>query len=166
MFVRVHVSMYVCTYVYIYACRYIFIHTCIYAFIHVCICLSRRGMYVMYTCMCLCICGCKHFSMTNTYEPLSFFLSQYYVTHGALSPCNKTIAQIHTLQHTATHCNTLHRATYCNTLHRATYTVQHTARHCTVQHTATHCYTLEHMGPFLSHPIKSQKCTHPHSTPV
>jgi len=47
-----------------------------------------------------------------------------------------------TLQHAATHCNTLHTvqhtATHCNTL-------QHTATHCnTLQHTATHCNTLQH----------------------
>jgi len=45
-----------------------------------------------------------------------------------------------TLQHTATHCNTLqhalqHTATHCSTL-------PHTATHCnTLQHTATHCNT-------------------------
>ena len=53
-----------------------------------------------------------------------------------------------TLQYTARHCNTLlsfyknrtlqHVATHCNTL-------QHTATHCiTLQHTATHCNTLQH----------------------
>ena len=62
-----------------------------------------------------------------------------------------------TLQHTATHCNTLHAlqhsahtATHCNTVHA----LQHTATHCTQRntlqhsaHTATHCntqHTLQH----------------------
>ena len=42
------------------------------------------------------------------------------------------------LQHTATHCNTLHHtATHCNTL-------QHTVTHCnTLHHTATHCDTAK-----------------------
>jgi hypothetical protein len=69
----------------------------------------------------------------------------------------------HTLQHIATHCNTLQHTTchgiahlFCNTLqHTATHcniptlrTMErstHTATHCnTLQHTATHCNTLEH----------------------
>ena len=58
---------------------------------------------------------------------------------------------VHSLQHTATHCNILqdtatpwlcstlqHTATYCNTL-------QHTATHCNLlQRTATYCNTLHH----------------------
>jgi len=43
---------------------------------------------------------------------------------------------------TATHCNTLqHTATHCNTLHLMEWQViAGTARHCnTLQHTATHC---------------------------
>ena len=49
------------------------------------------------------------------------------------------LTPLHTLQHTATHCNALqHIATHCNTL-------KHTASHCTtLQHTATHCNTLQH----------------------
>jgi len=54
-----------------------------------------------------------------------------------------------TLQHTATHCNTLHcTAAQCNTLHctaEPCNTVHHTAAHCsTLQHTAAHCSTLQH----------------------
>ena len=67
-----------------------------------------------------------------------------------------------TLQHTATHCNTLQHtplteetdsATHCNTL-------QHTATHCntlrsrrrqTVQHTATHRNTLQHTATHSAH---------------
>jgi len=69
-----------------------------------------------------------------------------------------------TLQHIATHCNTLHcTATYCNTepnerreshpsLCNAKHdtatqcnTLQHTTTHCnTLQHTAIHCNTLKH----------------------
>jgi len=68
------------------------------------------------------------------------------------------ILNVNTLQHTATHCNTLqlkhvfhfrilppstvatHIATHCSTL-------QHTAAHCnTLQHTATHCNTLQHIA--------------------
>jgi len=52
-----------------------------------------------------------------------------------------------TSQHTATHCNTSqHTATHCNTLqytaaHRNT--LQHTAKHCNIQqHTAIHCNTF------------------------
>ena len=46
-------------------------------------------------------------------------------------------AQVNTLQHTATNCNT-HAATRCSTL-------QHAATHCyTLQHTPTHCNTLQH----------------------
>jgi len=66
-----------------------------------------------------------------------------------------TASHYNTLQHAATHCNTLQyqphskgqelckwgrevTATYCNTL-------EYTATHCnTLQHTATHCMTLEH----------------------
>jgi len=64
--------------------------------------------------------------------------------------CNSTCCS--TLQHTATHCNTLstlqHTAAHCNTLqHTATHcsTLQHTAAYCsTLQHTAAHCNTLQH----------------------
>jgi len=47
-----------------------------------------------------------------------------------------------TLQHPATHCNTMrYTATHCNTRH-------HTATHCnTLQHTATHCNTPQHTAP-------------------
>ena len=75
----------------------------------------------------------------------------------ALCPCCGTAKStarreselFHTLQHTATHCNTLQHATalregnqslftHCNTL-------QHPAAHCnTLQHTATPCNTLQH----------------------
>jgi len=55
------------------------------------------------------------------------------------------------LQHTATHCNTLqHTATHCNA-QSYHISLQHTATHCTaLQHTATHslntyhCNTLQH----------------------
>ena len=74
------------------------------------------------------------------------------------SPCNTVqhalLENLHlrfeiTLQHTATHCNTLqHTATHCSILqHTATHcsTLQHTAAHCnTLQHTAAHCNTLQH----------------------
>jgi len=43
-----------------------------------------------------------------------------------------------TLQHTATHCNTLQHNTHCKTL-------RHLATHSTLQHTATHCNTLQHI---------------------
>jgi len=49
-----------------------------------------------------------------------------------------------TLQHTATHCNTLQNiANPRNTLqHTATHTMHRTATHCnTLPHTATHCHT-------------------------
>ena len=70
-----------------------------------------------------------------------------------------------TLQHTATHCNTLvltcalfqigntlqHTTTHCNTM-------QHTATHCntwqhtpTLQHIATHCNTLQYTAEILQH---------------
>jgi len=39
-----------------------------------------------------------------------------------------------TLQHTATHCNTLHTATHCNAL----------------QHTTTHCNTLQHIRHYTA----------------
>jgi hypothetical protein len=85
---------------------------------------------------------------------------------------SKEVLCCNTLQHTATHCNTLqererqqrgallqHTATHCSTLQHtarerasakrcfvATHcnTLQHTATHCsTLQHTATHCNTLQ-----------------------
>ena len=84
----------------------------------------------------------------------------------------RSATQSNTLQHTATHCNTLlqrtathwknlsetsqltglgrerltlqHTATHCNTL-------QHTATHCnTLQHTATHCNTLQHTATYYN----------------
>ena len=65
------------------------------------------------------------------------------------------------LQHTATHCNTLqHTATHCNTL-------QHSATHCnTLQHSATHCNTLQYtvtrctMSCSESHTIYRLTATH------
>ena len=165
MYVCMYSCIHVCMYVCICACIYIYIHICIYVFIHVCICLSRRGMHGIYTCMCLCICGYIQFSMTNTYESLSFFLFHNIIS--LMGPC----FSVTTPSHKFKHCNTLHRATYCNPLHRATYcnTLQHTATygvfsltpnkisqmnaptfytsltatHCnTLQHTATHCNAL------------------------
>jgi len=85
-----------------------------------------------------------------------------------------------TLQHTATHCNTLQHADVpytmgikqqkqmgdqalplFNTLqHTATYynTLQHTATHCnTLQHTATHCNTLQHADVSHTMGLKRQK---------
>jgi len=66
-----------------------------------------------------------------------------------------------TLQHTATHydtlqhiCNTLqHTATHCNTLQHTAAHLQHTTTHCstsathcnTLQHTAQHCNTATHL---------------------
>jgi len=54
-----------------------------------------------------------------------------------------------TLQHTATHGNTLqHTAIHCNTRHFYRHfevTLQHTTTHCnTLQHPATPCNTLQH----------------------
>ena len=66
--------------------------------------------------------------------------------HGALPRYN-------TLQHSATHCNTLQHTTAWVTRriirlqHAATHgnILQHTAAHCsTLQHTAAHCNTLQH----------------------
>ena len=66
-----------------------------------------------------------------------------------------------TLQHTATHCNTLGWATLYTDMH--TYSQKsgrysivdiqrlHTATHCnTLQHTATHCNTLQHTATHCS----------------
>jgi len=85
-----------------------------------------------------------------------------------LSDCDENVKKvlIVTLQHTATHCNTLLAVivlrcdrldilTHCNTLqHTATHSCSHTATHCnTLRHTATHscnalmlthCNTLQH----------------------
>jgi len=52
----------------------------------------------------------------------------------------------YTLQHTATHCNTLQHRVYsvwvCSLVSTHCNTLQHTATHCnTLQHTATHCNT-------------------------
>jgi len=71
-----------------------------------------------------------------------------------------TATHYSTLQHTATHCNTMQHAaaTHCNTLqhtvhHTATHTLhcnalQHMAAHCNtctaLQHTTAHCSTLQH----------------------
>jgi len=60
-------------------------------------------------------------------------------------------------QHTATHCNTLHHTTtHCNTLHHTAphcRTLQHTATHChPLQHTATHCNTLQHTATHCNKP--------------
>jgi len=63
-----------------------------------------------------------------------------------------------TLQHTATHCNTLQQTAtdygtqdyWLAAAHCDTQNEQHTAPHCdTTQHTATHCDTLHRMliGP-------------------
>jgi len=64
------------------------------------------------------------------------FTRAFWACHTA-THCNTRQHPCITLQHTATHCNTLqHTATHCNTL-------QHTATHCnTRQHAATHCTTL------------------------
>jgi len=72
-----------------------------------------------------------------------------------------------TLQHTATHRNTLqHIATHCNTLqHTATHrnTLQHIATHCnTSQHTATHRNTLQHLARHCSTHMISHMVSHTH----
>ena len=87
--------------------------------------------------------------------------------HTGSIPSVSQMQKFITLQHTATHCNTLQRtatsprayrlcefvtlfytALHCNTLqHTATHcsTLQHTAAHCrTLQNTAAHCRTLQH----------------------
>ena len=76
------------------------------------------------------------------------------IRHSCLQPPPK---HGHTLQHTATHCNTLpsataktwtHTATHCNTLQQAAArcnTLQHTAR------TATRCSTLRHTATYYFH---------------
>jgi len=91
-----------------------------------------------------------------------------------------------TLQHTATHCNTLqhtvkHTTTHCNTLQHAVCmkwhdwciwrvwlnTLQHTATHCnTLQHTVTHYNTLRHTATRDLYEVKLQMymtyLTHPY----
>ena len=67
-----------------------------------------------------------------------------------LAVCDEHVS----LQHTATHCNTLqHTATHCNTLQRTARkrtlpNVLHSATHCNtcnaLQRTAMHCSTLQH----------------------
>ena len=62
--------------------------------------------------------------------------SLYLLAH--LLGFHQMISLQHTLQHTATHCNTLqHTATHCSTL-------QHTGHCNTLQHTAIHCNTVQH----------------------
>jgi len=91
-------------------------------------------------------------------------------THSRPSQKECTLRQAcpncNTLQHTATHCNTLHvtdaggvrartklpalQHLHCSTLqHSATHcnTLQQSAIHCNIlQHSATHCNTLQHIA--------------------
>jgi len=67
-------------------------------------------------------------------------------------------ACVSSVQHTATHCNTLqHSAAHCKTL-------QHTAAHCnTLQHTATHCNILQHTAAHWEK--SSNHLIHAHTCP-
>jgi len=62
----------------------------------------------------------------------------------------------HTLQHTATHCNTRqHTATHCNYVEKGYCTLTHcdyveNGYRNTLQHTATHCNTLRLRGEKIS----------------
>ena len=79
---------------------------------------------------------------------------RYALQQGDVSHCNRmmylftSLLPCNTLQHTATHCNTLQPHTYTSPCERYAphcHTLQHTATHCnTLQHTATHCNTLQH----------------------
>ena len=59
----------------------------------------------------------------------------------------------HTLQHSATHCDTLqqtsdtlqHNTTHCSTIQR------NATHYSTMQHTATHCKTLQHTATDMRH---------------
>jgi len=83
-------------------------------------------------------------------------------------PCN--VIASGSMQHTATHCNTLqHITTHCNTLqHTATHcnTLQHTATHCNTQHrTSTNCKTLRHTATHYNTLHQTHCChtrTHTH----
>ena len=59
-----------------------------------------------------------------------------------------------TLQHTATHCNTLAKLLQytCNILATRFNTLQHIVKYCPrLQHTATHCNTLQRTATRLQH---------------
>ena len=101
-------------------------------------------------CVSICLCVINPLLYSRTHLPsvaaLPLYKTQYNTLQHTATHCNT----LHSLQHTATHCNTLqHTATHCISLqHTATifHALQHNdATHCsTLQHTATHCNTLQH----------------------
>ena len=81
----------------------------------------------------------------------------------------------HTLQHSATQCNSLHHtATHCNTLQHTCFPVAlqlvlHATTHtCTMQQTATHCNSLQHTATRGNTPssqsLYNLLCMRPHAT--
>ena len=115
------------------------------------ICLFLRALFMFDICI--------YVTLTNSY----ILACLIHVWHDSCTRVTRLIHMIssivmsrvcNTLQHTATHCNTLHAlqhsahtATHCNTVH----TLQHTATHSThcntlqhSAHTATHCNTSQH----------------------
>ena len=109
-----------------YWCIFVGMHvfTCV-LYIHIYIHSTLTHKYIYSTPqekMYICIFACIY---------VSYMHMQNHVNGARKTCCNTLI----TLQHTATHCNTMqHTATHCNTLH----TLQLTATHCnTLQHTAT-----------------------------
>jgi len=118
----------------------------------VCVCVC---MWFVYLCGCVRVCVCRaRLLLRRSFQTVHVCV--YLCVREGENVCmcvRATSALVFsraccdlTLQHTATHCDTLQ--THCNTLQQtATHckTLQNTATHCNaLQHTATHCYTLQH----------------------
>ena len=92
---------------------------------------------IVCVCVCACVCMCVYLQHGLTFTTRALHFITYFTY---ISQCILT-----TLQHIATHCNTLQYIS--NTLrHIATHrnTSQHIATHCnTLKHTATHCNTVQ-----------------------
>jgi len=133
-YVYICIYMYIYVYIYIYLCIYTYLCICMY--IHIYICIDMYMYTYVYTCIYVKALYRVFLTHSNTV--------QHNTTHCSPKSCTalhheeQSKPTFATLQHTATHCNTLkHSATHCHAL-------QHTTHHaaalcCTIRSEEGHC---------------------------
>ena len=111
-----------------------------------CRCLSAKDVAVCCSALQRVAVCCRYFDLCRSLSANEPF------TSGWFAEINLKLTRTYTLQHTATHCNTLQHAETASWLANThCHTLQHTAMHFnTQQRTATHCNALQHTASYCN----------------
>ena len=144
--------MYICIFMYIQTnlYTYMYIYMNIYAYIHISIYIHVYNIHIYIHILAWHLNDFMHRS-----QPISrSFLQKRHTIPKSGRFNRRPQTHSNTLQHTATHCNTL-QSSLSKRLQTLTYTMARFQKNSnSLQHTATHCNTLQHTATYVRAPFQ------------